>query len=87
MNQEKPFAMTAGCEGAIETVTVLRQLESISLKPLHSRAEFESQEKYPLCTNGALWVVNSANRLYFCAKKVVSLHPVQSNPLPRCVNG
>lgn len=87
VNQEKPFAMTAGWEGAVETVMVLRQLEFISLKPLHSRAMFESQEKYPLHANGALHIVNSASRLYFWEKKVVSLHPVQSNPLPRCVAG
>lgn len=79
MNQEMPFVMTSGREGVVETVMVLRQFESISLKPLYSRALCELQEKYPLCANRALGVVGSASRLYFCTKKIVILHPVQSN--------
>lgn len=87
MNQEKPCVMTSGREGMVETVMVLRQLESISLKLLHSRASHEPQEKHPLCANRTLGVVGSASRLYFCTKKIVTLHPIQSNSLPRCVGG
>lgn len=42
MNQGKSFAMASGCEGIVETVMVLRQLEYISLKPLHFRALFRA---------------------------------------------
>lgn len=44
MNQEKPFVMTSGHEDIVKTAMVLRQFESISLKPLHSRALCEPQE-------------------------------------------
>lgn len=85
MNQEKSFVMTSGHEGIVKTAMVLRQFESISLKPLHPRALCEPQEKHPLCANRALGVVGSASRLYFSTKKIVSLHPVLYNSLPRCV--
>jgi hypothetical protein len=65
MNQEKPFAMTPGCEGIVEMIVVLRQFESISLKPPHSRTLCESQESTLLSANRALRVVGSTSRQYF----------------------
>ncbi|KAL6053184.1 hypothetical protein STEG23_025360, partial [Scotinomys teguina] len=66
VNQEKPFALTADCEGIVETVMVLKQFGSISLKPLHSRA----------CMHTALLVCPST--LELCVDEIDLAH----GPLP-----